>query len=180
MTTKARPEAKSKTSPLRSARVVLEACPPAIGDQEKAYAVLKQSFSCYNSFHAVSVPDLQDTGEFQRTRARVSNDEFASWLGRLTEKPLSLYKVCVSCTREEFENWIAEELAEIEACVARLLLDTGTAERDVDRVFMTGGSSFVPAVRRIFETRFGAEKLRGGDELVSVARGLSLCALDLV
>ncbi len=44
---------------------------------------------------------------------------------------------------------------------------------------MTGGSSFVPAVRRIFETRFGAEKLRSGDELVFVASGLSLRALDL-
>ena len=56
---------------------------------------------------------------------------------------------------------------------------TGIEARQVDRVFMTGGSSFVPAVRRIFETRFGAEKLRGGDELVSVASGLSLLALDL-
>ena len=106
MTTKAKPSRQSETSPLRSARVVLEACPPAMGDQEKAYAVLKQSFSCYNSFHAVSVPDLQDTGEFQRARARVSNEEFASWLSRLTEKPLSLYKVCVSCTRGDFEKWL--------------------------------------------------------------------------
>ena len=43
-----------------------------------------------------------------------------------------------------------------------------------DRVFMTGGSSFVPAVRRIFETRFGADRLRGGGEFVSVARGLAM------
>jgi hypothetical chaperone protein len=50
----------------------------------------------------------------------------------------------------------------------------------VDRVFLTGGSSFVPAVRRIFETRFGPERLRSGDELVSVARGLALRARDLV
>ena len=42
---------------------------------------------------------------------------------------------------------------------------------------MTGGSSFVPAVRRIFETRFGAERLRGGGEFVSVARGLALHGL---
>ena len=37
-------------------------------DREKAYAVLKQGFTCYNSFHAVSIPDLQDDGEFQRVR----------------------------------------------------------------------------------------------------------------
>jgi hypothetical protein len=86
--------------------VILDACPPALGDRDKAYAVLRNSFSCYNSFHAVSVPDLQDEGEFNRARDRVPNQEFAGWLRDLTEKPLSLYKVSVSCTREEFNNWL--------------------------------------------------------------------------
>jgi hypothetical chaperone protein len=46
----------------------------------------------------------------------------------------------------------------------------------VDRVFLTGGSSLVPAVRRIFEDRFGAERVQTGDEFTSVARGLALRA----
>ena len=37
-----------------------------------------------------------------------------------------------------------------------------TAPAAVDRVFLTGGSSLVPAVRALFEARFGAEKLRSG------------------
>jgi hypothetical chaperone protein len=45
-------------------------------------------------------------------------------------------------------------------------------------VFLTGGSSFVPAVRRIFEDRFGASKLRFGGEFTSVASGLALRALE--
>jgi hypothetical chaperone protein len=45
-------------------------------------------------------------------------------------------------------------------------------------IFLTGGSSFVPAVRRIFETRFGAARIRAGNEFTSVARGLALKALD--
>ena len=53
---------------IASAKVLLEACPPALGDREKAYAVLRQSFSCYNSFQMVGVPDLQDNSEFRRTR----------------------------------------------------------------------------------------------------------------
>jgi hypothetical protein len=86
--------------------VILDACPPALGDRDKAYAVLRNSFACYNSFHAVSVPDLQDEGEFNRTRDRVPNQEFAGWLSALTEKPLSLYKVSVSCTHEELDEWL--------------------------------------------------------------------------
>jgi hypothetical chaperone protein len=40
-------------------------------------------------------------------------------------------------------------------------------------VFLTGGSSFVPAVRRRFAERFGASRLEGGGELVSIASGLA-------
>jgi hypothetical protein len=86
--------------------VILEACPPPLADRDKAFAVLQQSFACYNSFHAVSIPDLQDEGEFRRDRERVPNDEFAFHLRHLTAKPMSLYKVSVSCTREEFDRWL--------------------------------------------------------------------------
>jgi hypothetical chaperone protein len=79
--------------------------------------------------------------------------------------------------REEFEEWIAEELASIEQSVDALLAKTGAHAKDVDRVFLTGGSSFVPAVRRIFETRFGSHRIRTGDEFTSVARGLALKSL---
>ena len=44
------------------------------------------------------------------------------------------------------------------------------------RVFLTGGTSFVPAVRRIFESRFTAQRVVPGNEFTSVARGLALRA----
>ena len=79
-------------------------------------------------------------------------------------------------TREDFEAWIAEELAEIAGAVDGLLRRLDMEPRAVDRVFLTGGSSFVPSVRRLFEERFGAERLRFGDEFTSVANGLALRA----
>jgi hypothetical protein len=97
-----------KKTSIVSARVLLEACPPSLEDRDKALALLRQSFSCYNSFHVVSIPDIQDNSEFLRTRARVPNNEFAAWIGELTAKPLSLYKVCTSCTAPEFETWLDE------------------------------------------------------------------------
>jgi hypothetical chaperone protein len=81
-------------------------------------------------------------------------------------------------TRTEFESWIVEELEAIERCVDGLLKRSGVDARDVDCVFLTGGSSFVPAVRRIFEERFGVERIRGGNEFTSVAHGLALCAAE--
>ena len=80
-------------------------------------------------------------------------------------------------SRSSFESWIEDELAAIEERVTTLLSKTGVDAHDVDMVFLTGGSSFVPAVRRIFEHRFGSEKIRTGDEFTSVARGLALRSL---
>ncbi len=76
-------------------------------------------------------------------------------------------------TRVEFEGWIEPELAAIESCVDGLLDATGIQAKAVDRVFLTGGSSLVPAVRAIFARRFGAAKLSTGGEFISVASGLA-------
>jgi hypothetical chaperone protein len=86
--------------------------------------------------------------------------------------------VTKTVTRLEFEKWIQEELATIAACVDRLLGATGVAPKEIGHVFLTGGSSFVPAVRQIFIDRFGQEKITGGRELTSVATGLALRAAE--
>jgi hypothetical chaperone protein len=82
----------------------------------------------------------------------------------------------IPVTRDAFEGWIADELRTIEHCVDSLLQSSGIRRREVDRVFLTGGSSLVPAVRRIFTVRFGDERIRTGNEFISVARGLALRA----
>ncbi|MBV8817378.1 MAG: Hsp70 family protein [Acidobacteriaceae bacterium] len=80
-------------------------------------------------------------------------------------------------SRTDFERWIAPELSAIEKCVDRILNTAGVSARAVDRVFLTGGSSFVPAVRQIFESRFGKDRISDGNEFTSVARGLALSGL---
>jgi hypothetical chaperone protein len=81
-------------------------------------------------------------------------------------------------TRERFEAWIAPELAAIEGAVDAALAQARLEPNGIDRVFLTGGSSFVPAVRRIFAERFGEARLESGGELVSIASGLSLIGLE--
>jgi len=79
-------------------------------------------------------------------------------------------------TREAFESWIARELRSIAECVDRVLAAAEVSPGSIDSVFLTGGSSFVPVVRRIFAKAFGAEKIRTGSEFTSIARGLALRA----
>ena len=76
--------------------------------------------------------------------------------------------------RATFEGWIAPELGLIERAVDQALANAGLAAGDIDRVFLTGGSSLVPAVRDIFHRRFDASKIETGAELESIASGLAL------
>jgi hypothetical chaperone protein len=81
-------------------------------------------------------------------------------------------------TRDEFEGWIASDLQRLGESVDATLAQAGLAPEQIDRVFLTGGTSFVPAVRALFTNRFGAEKLSAGGEFVSVAEGLALIGGD--
>jgi len=107
----------------------------------------------------------------QKTKSELSSAAKSCF--RLSDGPIDIDAVT---ERPSFEEWIASELAEIEACVDALLQACDIRPAGVNRVFLTGGSSFVPAVRRIFEQRFGMERVRTGDEFTSVARGLALKA----
>ena len=109
----------------------------------------------------------------QRTKFDLSTSmesEFAFECG-----PVGIRK---KVTRADFERWIADELNTISGCVDRLMAASSLDFSGIDRVFLTGGSSFVPAVRTIFVDRFGEEKVTGGEELTSVATGLALRARE--
>ena len=83
-------------------------------------------------------------------------------------------RIARTVARAEFEGWIAPELGLIEQAVDRALEDAGLGPEAVDRVFLTGGSSLVPAVRAIFARRFDPAKIESGSELESIASGLAL------
>ena len=76
--------------------------------------------------------------------------------------------------RADFEQWIAEDLQRIETTMDAALAKAGIAAGQVDRVFLTGGSSLIPAIRTIFDRRFGEDRIATGGELTSIAHGLAL------
>jgi hypothetical chaperone protein len=110
----------------------------------------------------------------QRVKMDLSHDESAEF--RFRDGSMD---IVATVGRSEFEGWIADELKSIERCVDALLITSNIAPHEVDRVFLTGGTSFVPAVRRIFEARFTASRVRTGNEFTSVARGLALRAAEM-
>ncbi|MEK1889069.1 MAG: Hsp70 family protein [Phyllobacterium sp.] len=76
--------------------------------------------------------------------------------------------------RTDFESWIQSDLVRIEGALDDVLEKTATQAGEIDKVFLTGGTSFVPAVRRIFTERFDNSRIESGGELLSIAHGLAL------
>lgn len=80
-------------------------------------------------------------------------------------------------TRAAFEDAIGRELEKVSGCVDGLLSDLSLEPDQIDVVFLTGGSSRVPAVRRLFEARFG-DRIAEMEALTSVGFGLGVEALE--
>ena len=78
--------------------------------------------------------------------------------------------------RTDFESWIAPDLERIGEKADEALARSGVSPQEIDRVFLTGGTSFVPAVRTMFEKRFAADRIETGEQLLSIAKGLALIA----
>ena len=79
-------------------------------------------------------------------------------------------------TRDMFEAWIAPDILRIEAAVDQAMTTANVMPDAIDRVFLTGGSSLTPRIRKIFADRFGEERIASGGELTSIAHGLALIA----
>jgi hypothetical chaperone protein len=114
----------------------------------------------------------------QQVKFALSSSESAEFRFRVGSRIAPLIDLRIPVTRAAFEEWIADDLQAIEGAVDSLLQTTGVDARAVDRVFLTGGSSFVPAVRRVFASRFGEDRIRSGNEFTSVAHGLALRAAE--
>lgn len=87
------------------------------------------------------------------------------------ERDLSIGEVV---SRKEFESSIVGNIEKISRCVDSTLHGAGLSPGAIDTVFITGGSSYIPCIRRVFIEKFGEEKMQQKDAFTSVAYGLGL------
>ncbi len=86
------------------------------------------------------------------------------------------YDICIDelITKTEFEAFISEKVSALNACIDSTLKSANLTPDDIDVVFLTGGSSYIPLIRELFEKRIGSDKIRIADAFTSVAYGLGL------
>ena len=109
----------------------------------------------------------------QRTKTELSRHQSAEFV--FAGPDAGSVELRTEVARADFEQWIAPELTQIASAVDLLLAATALAPDEIAQVFLTGGTSFVPAVRAIFEQRFPGRVVTG-NEFTSVAQGLALAA----
>jgi hypothetical chaperone protein len=102
-------------------------------------------------------------------KTRLSSEESA-----VLEFKAGPLQISETITRDSFNRWIADDIARIDEQVTRLFEGAGVAASDVGHVFMTGGTSFVPAVRALMARRFPTAEFSAEDEFISVGAGLAL------
>ncbi len=74
----------------------------------------------------------------------------------------------------EFEHQIINKnLEKIEDYLMDFLKKHKIESKDIDAIFMTGGTSMVRPLKNIFVERFGDDKVKSGDNFNSVAMGLA-------
>lgn len=116
--------------------------------------------------HEQGFPLYDAVGRLKRTLSSDEQAEFHFAGGGV--------EISAAVRRADFETWIAEDLTRIEAAMDIALARAGVAPDQIDRLFLTGGSSLIPAIRALFDRRFGAERIATGGELTSIAHGLAL------
>ena len=79
-------------------------------------------------------------------------------------------------TRSQFNHQSADLTAQITGYLDAFLARANLAPADIETVFLTGGTSLIVKLRQELIARFGAEKIRDGNEFTSVADGLALSA----
>lgn len=110
-------------------------------------------------------------GAVQRAKIELSRGERTKFL--FQEEGLD---VAVEISRSDFESWIAPELEQMQGSLDDLLVEAKVQAGDVRHVLLTGGTSLVPAVRRVFTERFANARMQQGEVFTSVAHGLARLA----
>lgn len=116
--------------------------------------------------HEQGFPLYDAVGKLKRTLSSSEHAQFHFAGGGI--------QIGADVRRTDFEQWISDDLRRIEAAMDQALVQARVAPAEIDRVFLTGGSSLIPAIRTMFDRRFGEERIATGGELTSIAHGLAL------
>lgn len=73
----------------------------------------------------------------------------------------------------EYEQIIKKDIDRIANYLNEFMMQNHIEAKDIDSLFLTGGTSMVSSIQKLFKTKFPHLKLNSGDNFKSVAKGLA-------
>lgn len=111
--------------------------------------------------------------EIEKAKINISNEPVTDF--RFEQSGIVLNE---TIEYQEFsETIISENLQKIMNYLEGFLKDKNINPKNIDAVFMTGGTSLLKTLHDAFADKFGNDKLKSGDNFHSVANGLALSYL---
>ena len=147
----------------------------------------------YERFIESLAREVDDEGEFDRyveiikaqkghlLAAMVEDAKIA--LSAETQTTLALAKVCrntdisIQARLATFEAAVSEEMGKIRTAINDCLRDANVKAQEITAIFLTGGSTAAPIVKRAICENFPQGNIVSGDRFNSVGRGLGIEAL---
>jgi hypothetical chaperone protein len=133
-----------------------------------------------------TVDEVLREGERRDLRATIKADydikkgELLSWQDQSRASVDTLRTasehLSVTTSRHEFDECIDDLLSQIEVTFQSVIADAGLRAEQIDVIFLTGGSSLLPAVRRRLRSALPLSRFIEGDAFNSVGMGLALLA----
>lgn len=110
--------------------------------------------------------------EIEKTKKKLSSAETARFLFEYPDLETE-----VLFSRAEFEDWSLKVKTAIFSSMDSALKMAGLKDSDIDLVFLTGGTAYVPFIRNVFTERYGSDRVKDKDFFHSVLSGLVQYAL---
>ncbi|RZK10579.1 MAG: Hsp70 family protein, partial [Flavobacterium sp.] len=104
----------------------------------------------------------------ERTKIELSSQDKSNFY----YKNLGIY-IDESISTEYYDSIIDKDLNRINDYLDEFLSKNNINPNEINSLFLTGGTSLVPAVQNLFKTRFPHINLNSGDNFKSVAKGLA-------
>ena len=105
--------------------------------------------------------------QIEKTKKDLSQHAESEFVFDYTELELK-----TNFSRTDFENWAGSTQNKILDSLNRCILNSGLKENEIDIVFLTGGTGYVPFIRQEFEKKFGINKIKTSSFFHSVLSGL--------
>jgi hypothetical chaperone protein len=100
--------------------------------------------------------------------------ELSSQNEAIFEVDLGSVNIRAPISRAAFEGWIETDISHIGRVLDETLAAAALSPESIDQIVATGGTSRVPAIRDMLQTRFPGKKIWDADPLHSIAAGLAL------